>query len=174
MFRRTSAPLRPPNRESSIRQPLPRNLFSASASPSPVRALTPVLGAAATASSPCSRSLWTTFEPMSPVPPITTIFIIFSFISAECFFQALGLLQTRCIFHGDDFEPPSDGFVLLSFLFLSCQRYRPPPAYQAAGSMKFCAEGGSTGRTRTWRRFVRKSNPHCSNTKSRLANPMRK
>src|SRR5262245_6393795 len=37
--------------------------------------LTPVLGAAATASCPCSRSLLTSFDPMSPVPPITTTFI---------------------------------------------------------------------------------------------------
>ena len=48
------------------------------------------------------------------------------------------------------------------------------PPYQAAGSMNLCAEGGSTGKTRTPRRFVRKSNPHCSKTKSRLANPIRK
>src|SRR6476646_4656833 len=54
--------------------------FSTSASPSPVRVLTPVLGAAATASCPCSRSLLTSFDPMSPVPPITTIFIIVSFV----------------------------------------------------------------------------------------------
>src|SRR6185437_13621152 len=54
--------------------------FSTSASPSPVRVLTPVLGAAATASCPCSRSLLTSFDPMSPVPPIATIFIIVSFI----------------------------------------------------------------------------------------------
>src|SRR5262245_26502612 len=50
--------------------------FSASASPSPVRLLTPELGDAATVSRPCSRSLLTSFDPMSPVPPITTIFII--------------------------------------------------------------------------------------------------
>src|ERR1700758_5329693 len=41
--------------------------FSTSASPSPVRVLTPVLGAAATASCPCSRSLLTSFDPMRPV-----------------------------------------------------------------------------------------------------------
>src|SRR5438477_2348632 len=54
--------------------------FSTSASPSPVRVLTPVLGAAATASCPCSRRLLTSFDPMSPVPPITTIFMIVSLI----------------------------------------------------------------------------------------------
>src|SRR3974390_927867 len=30
------------------------------------------------------------------------------------------------------------------------------------------------GNTRTWRRLVRNANPHCSNTKKRFANPMRK
>src|SRR5947209_2962005 len=49
-----------------------------SASPSAVRVLTPVLGDAATASCPCSRSLITSFDPMRPVPPITTIFMIYS------------------------------------------------------------------------------------------------
>src|SRR5260370_15413551 len=50
--------------------------FSASASPSPVRVLTPEVGDAATTSCPCSRSFLTSFDPMSPVPPITTIFMI--------------------------------------------------------------------------------------------------
>ncbi|MCM0675660.1 hypothetical protein NCC78_13315 [Micromonospora phytophila] len=47
---------------------------NASARPSPVRVLTPVFGAAATASWPCSPSFATTFDPIRPVPPITTIF----------------------------------------------------------------------------------------------------
>src|SRR3984893_17514574 len=38
--------------------------------------LTPDLGDAATASCPCSRSFGTSLDPMSPVPPITTIFMI--------------------------------------------------------------------------------------------------
>jgi len=38
-----------------------------------------VLGAAGTASCPCSLSLATSFDPMSPVPPITTIFTTNSF-----------------------------------------------------------------------------------------------
>jgi hypothetical protein len=37
--------------------------------------LTPVFGEAATTSWPASRSLFTVFEPMSPLPPITTIFM---------------------------------------------------------------------------------------------------
>src|SRR5262249_8218032 len=49
----------------------------ASARPSPVIVLTPVLGDAATASSPWSLSLSTTFAPRTPVPPITTIFMAF-------------------------------------------------------------------------------------------------
>ena len=48
---------------------------SASASPSPVYALTPDRGDAATASCPCSVSRATTFDPMRPVPPMTTIFM---------------------------------------------------------------------------------------------------
>jgi hypothetical protein len=54
----------------------------ASARPSPVRVLTPVLGEADTASWPCSPSLVTSFAPMSPLPPMTTIFIEGSFLSA--------------------------------------------------------------------------------------------
>src|SRR6266852_1869995 len=50
--------------------------FSASASPSPVMELTPDLGDAAIASCPCSRNLVTSFDPISPLPPITTIFMI--------------------------------------------------------------------------------------------------
>src|SRR5262245_33311903 len=47
----------------------------ASSRPSPVMVLTPVLGEAATTSWPPRRSMGTVFEPMRPVPPITTIFI---------------------------------------------------------------------------------------------------
>src|SRR5260370_13069025 len=59
--------------------------FSASASPSPVRELTPELGDAATASCPCSRSLVTSLDPMSPLPPMTTIFIIIPPFSTDAF-----------------------------------------------------------------------------------------
>src|SRR6266699_266891 len=59
--------------------------FSASASPSPVRELTPDSGDAATASCPCSRSLLTTFDPISPLPPITTLCIIAPSFSPEPF-----------------------------------------------------------------------------------------
>src|SRR5262245_22528290 len=48
---------------------------SASASPSPVIALTPVSGDAASGSWPASFSFATSFDPMRPVPPMTTIFI---------------------------------------------------------------------------------------------------
>src|SRR3989442_3358826 len=58
--------------------------FSTSASPSPVRVLTPELGDAGTASCPCLRNQVTTLDPISPVPPITTIFMIVSF-QAACF-----------------------------------------------------------------------------------------
>src|SRR5205814_9626130 len=47
----------------------------ASLRPLPVMVLTPVLGEAATTSWPPWRRMATVFEPISPVPPITTIFI---------------------------------------------------------------------------------------------------
>ena len=53
---------------------------STSASPSPVSVFTPVFGAAGTASWPCSPSLATSFDPISPVPPITTTFTTYPFI----------------------------------------------------------------------------------------------
>src|SRR6185503_5868158 len=48
---------------------------SAFANPSPVMVLTPVLGEAATTSWPPWRRMATVFEPIRPVPPMTTIFI---------------------------------------------------------------------------------------------------
>ena len=50
--------------------------FMTSARPSPVIEFTPVSGEAAMASWPCSLSLVTTLEPISPVPPMTTIFMV--------------------------------------------------------------------------------------------------
>src|SRR6266851_8605056 len=47
----------------------------ASLRPSPVMLLTPVLGEAATTSWPPWRRMATVFEPIRPVPPMTTIFI---------------------------------------------------------------------------------------------------
>jgi hypothetical protein len=44
----------------------------ASLRPSPVMLLTPVLGEAATTSWPPWRRMATVFEPISPVPPMTT------------------------------------------------------------------------------------------------------
>src|SRR5262249_9123990 len=51
---------------------------STSASPSPVIVLTPESGDAATTSWPFCRSLFTSFDPVRPVPPMTTIFMTFS------------------------------------------------------------------------------------------------
>src|SRR5262245_499796 len=48
----------------------------ASVSPSPVMVLTPVWGEAATTSWPPWRSMGTVFEPIRPVPPMTTIFMV--------------------------------------------------------------------------------------------------
>src|ERR1700739_4802325 len=60
--------------------------FSALASPSPVTVLTPELGDAAISSCPCSRGQLTSLDPMSPVPPITTILMIclHEWLSAQC------------------------------------------------------------------------------------------
>jgi hypothetical protein len=48
---------------------------SASARPSPVIVLRPVLRSAATASCPCWLSFSTSLEPTRPCPPMTTIFM---------------------------------------------------------------------------------------------------
>src|SRR5215470_8352990 len=48
----------------------------ASLSPSPVMVLTPLLGDAARTSWPPWRRMATVFEPIRPVPPITTIFMV--------------------------------------------------------------------------------------------------
>src|SRR5262249_54223947 len=49
---------------------------TASLTPSPVMVLIPLLGEAATTSWPPWRRMETVFEPIRPVPPITTIFMI--------------------------------------------------------------------------------------------------
>src|SRR5690242_5478060 len=49
----------------------------ASFSPSPVMVLTPLLGEAARTSWPAWRRMATHFEPIRPVPPMTTIFMIY-------------------------------------------------------------------------------------------------
>src|SRR6185503_18362083 len=48
----------------------------ASLRPSPVMVLTPLLGEAATTSWPHWRRMETVFEPIRPVPPMTTIFMV--------------------------------------------------------------------------------------------------
>src|ERR1700724_2785402 len=45
--------------------------------PSPVMVLTPVLGEAATTSWPPRRRMAPVFEPIRPVPPMTTIFMVY-------------------------------------------------------------------------------------------------
>jgi hypothetical protein len=53
----------------------------ASLRPSPVMLLTPLLGEAATTSWPPWRRMATVFEPIRPVPPITTIFVVYPSLS---------------------------------------------------------------------------------------------
>src|SRR3954469_1783218 len=50
---------------------------TASLTPSPVMVLTPLLGEAATTSWPPWRRMATVFEPIRPVPPMMTIFMIY-------------------------------------------------------------------------------------------------
>ncbi len=50
---------------------------TASLTPSPVMVLTPLLGEAATTSWPPWRRMATVFEPIRPVPPMTTIFMVY-------------------------------------------------------------------------------------------------
>src|SRR5262245_39986325 len=54
---------------------------TASLSPSPVMLLTPLLGEPATTSWPPWCRMATVFEPIRPVPPLTTIFMIYSPLS---------------------------------------------------------------------------------------------
>src|SRR6185312_8907148 len=53
----------------------------ASLRPSPVMVLTPLLGDAATTSWPPCRRRATAFEPIRPVPPMTTIFMVLPLLS---------------------------------------------------------------------------------------------
>src|SRR5437763_14491245 len=53
---------------------------TASLTPSPVIVLTPLLGEAATTSWPPCRKLVTVFEPIRPVPPMTTIIMVHPFL----------------------------------------------------------------------------------------------
>src|SRR5215813_7494006 len=57
--------------------------------PSPVMVLTPVLGEAATTSLPPWSRMGAVFDPIRPVPPITTIFMFrfLSSIGSECSLQ---------------------------------------------------------------------------------------
>src|SRR5919204_3261826 len=55
----------------------------ASLRPSPVMVLTPLLGEAATTWWPPRRRMATVFEPISPVPPTTTIFMVYPPLAPE-------------------------------------------------------------------------------------------
>src|SRR3989449_10920515 len=61
----------------------------ASLRPWPVMVLTPVLGEAATTSWPPWRRMATVFEPIRPVPPMTTIFILDLSLASQCVGSAL-------------------------------------------------------------------------------------
>ena len=75
MFRKTSMRPRPRRKEEFDTSTTTAAPFKASASPSPVTALMPELGDEATTSCPSAPSFVTSFEPMSPLPPTTVIFM---------------------------------------------------------------------------------------------------
>src|SRR6185437_13936898 len=52
--------------------------------PSPVIVLTPVLGDAATTSWPPRRRMTAVLEPIRPVPPMMSIFMVQPFLSVRC------------------------------------------------------------------------------------------
>src|SRR6516162_6808796 len=72
---------------------------SAWASPSPVRLLTPEEGEADTASWPRSRGM--SFLPMSPLPPITTIFMP-GLLDCRSVWSVLGFPGRLLLFEDDD------------------------------------------------------------------------
>src|SRR5262245_17044168 len=99
---------------------------SASAKPSPVMVLTPVFGAAAIASCPFRLSFSTTFDPIRPVPPITTIFMTWPSLlilgdcrCAVCFWAAFVLsLSVHPDACSQDLRAsPTD---MVQFLAISC------------------------------------------------------
>src|SRR6059058_3234902 len=67
----------------------------ASLRPSPVMLLTPELGEAATTSWPPWRRMATVFEPIRPVPPITTIFIVRLLLKVRGRVPSLALLSSQ-------------------------------------------------------------------------------
>src|SRR3954469_10470806 len=60
---------------------------SASLRHSPVGGVAPVCGEAGTASWPWARRLATTLDPICPVPPMTTIFMVLPFGQVDCLHQ---------------------------------------------------------------------------------------
>src|SRR5215813_13342202 len=70
----------------------------ASLSPSPVMVLTPVFGAAAIASCPFCFTFSTTFDPIKPVPPITTIFMTLPLVAGFARLRHRGAVSVQgCI-----------------------------------------------------------------------------
>src|SRR5882724_559209 len=104
--------------------------------------LTPEVGDAATTSWPSSRSLFTSFVPMSPLPPITTIFMLNLLVRSP----QVG----ACDVSTDipmSVERPWTGILW------SCHRMPPRPLSPSNGSPKFRlvrAQQGSANSTLLW------------------------
>src|SRR5437879_13572989 len=104
--------------------------FRASASSSPVTESTPQCGDAATPSCPRWRNLGTSFDPMNPLPPITTIFMDGS-LCFDLYFSnqpmALGKRnerQLKCFLHNifGILPGPRHSVDMLKTVFADCAR----------------------------------------------------
>src|SRR6516225_3504568 len=96
-------------------------------SPSPVMVLMPLLGEAATTSWPPWRRMVTVFEPIRPVPPITTIFIVEPPLSLT----------------GDPYVGSERGRVDRSAMLIDCERH--PDGFSENG-MDVARDRGFSGR----------------------------
>src|SRR6185312_15798675 len=131
--------------------------LSASASPSPVIVLTPEEGDAATTSCCCSLSFLTSFDPISPVPPTTTIFM-------------MSFLRDEEVFWGDPKLTREMLWRRVERDFVRAWRGH----LQGAALVSRSAHSVWLGKMRTCRRFVKNERRHCNRTKKRLAKPIRK
>src|SRR6516164_3084599 len=83
----------------------------ASFSPSPVMVLTPVFGAAAIASCLFCFSFSTTFDPINPVPPITTIFMTLPLVAGFARLRHKGAVSVQGCICAAQLGATRSGFV---------------------------------------------------------------
>src|SRR5262245_27365070 len=114
---------------------------SALVRPSPVMVLTPVFGEAAMVSCPFCFSFCTTFDPIRPVPPITTIFMTSPLVDA---FERLR--QGRVVRAPLHHVPP----VVPVGAKATFARFVPPPI--SYGGVNFARQ--TVGRPEPWARHM--------------------